>query len=122
LLGTGLWFRDFFPLVPSREPGTSPVAGGVCATAIGALFRDSFDLFAGLQVMTLAVFHALGLGATVQLGVVKPLTAVTLGGGTIFVGPLDNDQEMADRPQFEILSLVFWDLDKDQGEGLIGPG
>jgi hypothetical protein len=122
LLGPGLalvW--GFFPLILSREAGASPVTGGVCATAIGALCRDSFGLFAGLRVMTLAAFHALGVGATVPLGLVKPLIAVTLSGGPFFVGPLDNDQEVADPPQFENLSLVFWDLDQDQGEGFFGP-
>jgi hypothetical protein len=43
-------------------------------------------------------------------------------GVPFFVGPLDNDQEVADRPQFENLPLVFWDLDQDQGERLFGPG
>jgi hypothetical protein len=76
----------------------------VCATAIG---RDSFSLFAGLRVMLIAAFHAHGVGATVLLGVVKSLTAVTLSGGPFFVGPLDGDQEVADRPQLKDLFLVF---------------
>jgi hypothetical protein len=93
--------------------GRAFVGGRICAFC-----RDSFGLFAGLRVMIFAAFHALEVGATVPLGVVKPLT---LSGGPFFVGPLDN-QEVADRPQFEDLSLVFWDLDQDQGEGLFGAG
>jgi hypothetical protein len=72
--------------------------------------------------MIFAAFHAHGVGAIVPLGVVKPLTAVTLSGDPFFVGPLDDDQEVADRPQLEDLFLVFWDLDQDQGKGLFGPG
>jgi hypothetical protein len=111
-VGFGL---GIFPLIPSREPGASPVTGGVCATAIGALCRDSFGLFAGLRVMTLAAFHALGVGATVPLGVVKPLIAV--------VPFLWGRSTTIKRWQTHLSSkicLVFWDLDQDQGEGFFG--
>jgi hypothetical protein len=123
LLGAGMvliW--RFFPLVPSREPGASPIAGRVSATAVGALCRNGLGLFAKVGVVKFATFDAFRGGMAVPLGMVEPLAAVALGSGPLFVGPLDGDQKVTYRFQLKNFSLVFWDFDQNEREGLFGPG
>jgi hypothetical protein len=110
LLGAGLalgW--GSFPLVPSREPG------GVGATAVSALCRDGFGVFAKMGIVKLAAFDAFRGGLAIPLGMVEPLAAVALGSNPLFVGPLDGDQKVADRLEFKNFSLVFWDFDQNEG-------
>jgi hypothetical protein len=119
LLGTGLalvW--GFFPLITSRELGASPVAGGVCANCNWRTLPGQFWPFCRLASHDSRRISRTWGGRDSAAGSGETSDS----GGPFFVGPLDNDQEVADRPQYENLPLVFWDLDQDQGERLFGPG
>jgi hypothetical protein len=75
-----------------------------------------------MRFVMLAAFDAFREGMAIPLRMVEPLAAMGLGSGPIFVGPLDGDQEMADRLELENFSLVFRDFDQNEREGLCGPG
>jgi hypothetical protein len=92
----------FLPRHPLGKPGASTVIHGMCATAIGELCWVFFGLFANLCRVRVApaAFHLHRLCVTIPLRVVEPLEAVALGCDPLFVGQVNRDYEVADRPQF----------------------
>jgi hypothetical protein len=58
----------------------------------------------------------------VSLRMVKPLTAVALAWGPLFVGPLDRDRQVTHGFEIKDRALVLGDLDEDQGQRFFRPG
>jgi hypothetical protein len=77
--------------------GESSVARCVRTATVYAFGRGISGLFTDLALTALRTHW---LCVAVPLQVVEPLATMALGGGPFLAGPLDVDEEVANRPQF----------------------